>query len=121
MNNPSGEASAIPIPYPLVSASNYLTVLPVETEFDSKAQAVVHGSVDALTEQDSTTFKALEGMAVFDCELNLSRQHPDRKTRVVWCMMSCRIRTRKIDASRFKEIDNLLKFERSECDVSRGK
>ena len=45
-----------------------VTVLPVETEFDSKTQAVVHGSVDALTEQDSTTFEALEGTAVFDNE-----------------------------------------------------
>ena len=68
VNNPSGAASAIPILFPLVSASNYLTVLPVETEFDSKAQAIVHGSVDAVTEQDSTTFEAVEGMAVFDSE-----------------------------------------------------
>ena len=44
MDNPPGAASSIPISYPLVSASNYLTVLPVETEFDSKAQAVVHGN-----------------------------------------------------------------------------
>ena len=57
VDNPSGAASSIPVSYPLVSASNYLTVLPVETEFDSKAQAVVHGSVDAVTEQDSTTFE----------------------------------------------------------------
>ena len=49
-------------------ASNYLTVLPVEIEFGSKAQAVVHGTVDAVTEQDSTTFEATEGMAVFDSE-----------------------------------------------------
>ena len=48
VDNPSGDASAIPISYPLVSASNYLTVLPVGTEFDSKAQVVVHGSVDAV-------------------------------------------------------------------------
>ena len=67
VDNPSRDASAMPISYPLVSASNYLTVLPVETEFDSKAQAVVHGSVD-VTEQDSTTFEAVEGMAVFDSE-----------------------------------------------------
>ena len=33
-----------------------MTVVPVETEFDSKAQAVVHGSVDAVTEPESTTF-----------------------------------------------------------------
>ena len=37
VENLSGAASSIPISYPLVSASNYLTVLPVETEFDSKA------------------------------------------------------------------------------------
>ena len=34
----------------------------------AKAQAVVHGSADAVTEQDSTTFEAIEGMAVFDGE-----------------------------------------------------
>ena len=68
VENPSGAASSIPISYPLVSASNYLTVLPVETEFDSKAQEVVDGSVDAVTERDSTTFEAIEGMAVFDNE-----------------------------------------------------
>ena len=65
VENLSGAASSIPLSYPLVSASNYLTVLPVEIEFDSKAQAVVHGSVDAVTEQDSTTFEATEGIAVF--------------------------------------------------------
>ena len=43
-------------------------MLPVETEFDSKAQAVVHGSADAVTEQDSTTFEAIGGVAVFDGE-----------------------------------------------------
>ena len=57
VDNPSGAASSVPISYPLVFASNYLTVLPVETEVDSKAQTVVHGSVDAVTEQDSTTFR----------------------------------------------------------------
>ena len=61
-------ASSTPSPHPLISASNCLTVLPVETEFDSKAQAVVHGSVDAVTEQNSTIFEAIEGMAVFDSE-----------------------------------------------------
>ena len=68
VENLSGAASSIPHSLPLVSASNYLTVLPVETEFDSKAQAVVHGSADAVTEQNSTTFEAIEGMAVFDSE-----------------------------------------------------
>ena len=37
VDNPRDAASSIPISYPLVSASNHLTVLPVETEFDSKA------------------------------------------------------------------------------------
>ena len=44
VENLSGAASSIPLSSPLVSTSNYLTVLPVETEFDSKAQAVVHGN-----------------------------------------------------------------------------
>ena len=68
VDNQSGAASSIPLSLPLVSASNFLTVLPVETEFDSKAQAVVHGSVDTVTGQNSTTFEAIEGMAVFDDE-----------------------------------------------------
>ena len=68
VDNPPDAASSTPSPYPLISASNYLTVLPVENEFDSKAQAVVHGSADAVTGQDSTTFEAIEGMAVFDDE-----------------------------------------------------
>ena len=68
VDNPPDAASSTPSPYPSTSASNYLTVLPVETEFDSKAQAVVHGSVDAVTRQNSTTFEAIEGMAVFDDE-----------------------------------------------------
>ena len=50
VGNLSGAASSIPLSLPLASASHYLTVLPAETEFDSKAQAVVHGSVDAVTE-----------------------------------------------------------------------
>ena len=41
VDNPPGAASSILSPYPLISASNYLTVLPVESKFDSKAQAVV--------------------------------------------------------------------------------
>ena len=36
--------------------------------FDSEAQAIVHGSVDALPEQGRTTFDASQGMAVFDNE-----------------------------------------------------
>ena len=91
VDNPSGDASAIPISYPLVSASNYLTVLPVEIEFDSKAQAVVHGSVDAVTEQDSTTFEAVEGTAVFDNETQSFWVAPRPKGQE-WCG---RIRTRK--------------------------
>ena len=52
VDNPPDAAFSTTSPYPLISAINYLTVLPVETEFDSKAQAVVHGSADAV----STTF-----------------------------------------------------------------
>ena len=72
VDNPLDAAFSRPSPYPLISAINYLIVLPVETEFDSKAQAVVHGSADAVTGQDSTTFDAIEGMAVFDAKYELS-------------------------------------------------
>ena len=61
-----------------------MTVLPVETEFDSKAQAVVHGSVDAVTGHDSTTFEAIEGMAVFDSETKSFWVAP-RTERQEWC------------------------------------
>ena len=101
-----------PIPYPSVSASNYLTVLPVETEFDSKAQPVVHGSVDAVTGQDSTTFEAIEGMAVFDSETQsfwVAHPRPKDKSGVVYVELS-ETDMKKFDASRFKEIDNLFKL-----------
>ena len=68
VNNPPDAAFSTPSPFPLTPARRYLTVLPVETEFDSKAQAVVHGSADAVTGQDSTTCEAIEGMAVLDEE-----------------------------------------------------
>ena len=84
MDNPLDAASSIRSPYPLISASNYLTVLPVETDFDSKAQAVVHGSVDAVTGQDSTTFEAIEGMAVFDSETKAFWVAP-KIERQEWC------------------------------------
>ena len=111
VDNPPGTASSIPFSYPLISASNYLTVLPVETEFDSKAQAVVHGSVGAVTEQDSTTFEAIEGMAVFDGETQSFwvAPRPKDKSGVVYDELS-ETDKKKFDASRFKEIDNLLKL-----------
>ena len=111
VENLSGAASSIPTSLPLVSASNYLTDLPVETEFDSKAQAVVHGSVDAVTERDSTTFEAVEGMAVFDSETQSFwvAPRPKDKSGVV-CDELSDTDKKKIDASRFKEIDNLLKL-----------
>ena len=94
-----------------MSASNYLTVLPVETKFVSKAQAVVHGSVDAVTERDSTTFEAIEGMAVFDSETQSFwvAPRPKDKSGVVHDELSDTDK-KKIDASRSKEIDNLLKL-----------
>ena len=111
LENLSGAASSIPLSLPLVSASNYLTVLPVETEFDSKAQAVVHGSVDAVTERDWTTFEAIEGMAVFDSETQSFwvAPRPKDKSSVVYDELSD-MDKKKLDASRFKEIDNLLKL-----------
>ena len=111
VENRSGAASSIPLSYPLVSASNYLTVLPVETEFDSKAQAVVHGSVDTATEQDWTIFEAIEGMAVFDSETQYFwvAPRPKNKSGAVYDELS-ETDKKKFDASRFKEIDNLLKL-----------
>ena len=111
VENLSGVASSIPLSYPLVSASNYLTVLPVEKEFDSKAHAVVHGSVDAVTEQDLTTFEAIEGMAVFDSETQSFwvAPRPKDKSGVVYDELSDTDK-KKFEASRFKEIDNLLKL-----------
>ena len=110
-DNPLDAASSTPSPHPVISASNYLTVLPVETEFDSKAQAVVHGSVDAVTERDSTTFEAIEGMAVFDSETQSFwvAPRPKDKSGVVHDELSD-TNKKKFDASRFKEIDNLLKL-----------
>ena len=111
VDNPPGAASSTPSPYPLISFSNYLTVLPVETEFDSKALVVVHGSVDAVTGQDSTTFEAVEGMAVFDDETRAFwvAPRPKGKSGVVYDELS-ETDKEKFDASRFKEIDNLLKL-----------
>ena len=111
VDNPPDAASSILSPYPLISASNYLTVHPVETEFDSKAQAVVHGSVDAVTGQDSTTFEAIEGMAVFDIETQAFwvAPRPKDKSGVVYDELS-ETDKKKFDASRFKEIDNLMKL-----------
>ena len=111
VDNPPGTASSIPLSLPLVSASNYLTVLPVETELDSKAQAVVHGSVNAVTEPDLTTFEAIEGMAVFDSETQSFwvSPRPKDKSGVVYDELSDTDK-KKFDASRFKEIDNLLKL-----------
>ena len=84
-------------------------MLPVVTEFDSNAQAVVHGSADVLTGQDSTTFEAIEGMAVFDDETRAFwvAPRPKDKRGVVYDELSDTDK-KKYDASRFKEIDNLL-------------
>ena len=111
VDNPPDAASSILSLYPLISASNYLTVLPVETEFDSKAQAVVHGSVDAETGQDSSTFEAIEGMDVFESETQAFwvASRPKDKSGAVYDELS-ETDKKKFDASRFKEIDNLLKL-----------
>ena len=58
----------------------------LETVFDSQAHAIVHGSVDALPEQDPTTFEASQSMA----------------SGVVYDDLSSK--DNKIDDSRFKEI-----------------
>ena len=104
------------------SARNYLTVLPVEIEFDSKAQAAVHGSVDAVTEQEPTTFEAIEGVAVVDSETQSFwvAPRPKDKSGVENDELS-ETNKKKFGAPRFKEIDNLLKLNAPQCDVSRGK
>ena len=51
-----------------ISASTYLTVFPCEPGFNSQAQAVVHGSDDALPDPEPNTFDADTVMAVFDNE-----------------------------------------------------
>ena len=119
VENLSGAASSIPLSYPLVSASNYLTVLPVETEFDSKAQAIVHGSVDAVTEQDLTTFEAIEGMVEFDSETQSFwvAPRPKDKSGVVYDELSDtdkkKIRSIQIQGNR-----QFVEIERSQCYVS---
>ena len=122
VENLSGAASSIPLSLPLVSASKNLTVLPVETEFDSKAQAVVYGSVDAVTERDSTTFEAIEGMAVFDSETKSFwvAPRPKDKSGVVYDELSDtdKKKNRRIQIQGNRQ---LVKIERSQCDVSQRK
>ena len=55
MDNPPDAASSTPSPYPLISASNYLTVPPVETEFDSKGGSRARDA-DFATGQNSAVF-----------------------------------------------------------------
>ena len=70
----------------------------------------MHGSVDAVTEQNSTTLKQSKEWLCSIARHNLSGWHPDRKTRgVVYDELSETVK-KKFDASRFKEIDNLLKL-----------
>ena len=71
----------------------------------------MHGSVDAVTGQNSTTFEAIEGMAVFDSETQSFwvAPRPKDKSGVVYDELS-ETDKNKFDASRFKEIDNLLKL-----------
>ena len=121
MESLSGAASSTPLWLPVVSTSNYLTVLPAETEFDSKAQAVVHGSVDAVTERDSTTYEAIEGMAVFDDETQSFwvAPRPKDKSGVVYDELSDEDKkNRRVQIQGNRQ---LVEIERSQCDVSRGK
>ena len=66
----------------------------------------MHGSVDAVTERDSTNFEAIEGMAVFDSETQSFwvAPRPEDKSGVVYDEQS-EMHKKKFDASRFKEID----------------
>ena len=64
-----------------------------------------------MTRQDSTTIEAIEGMAVFDSETQSFwvAPRPKDKSGVVYDELSDTDK-KKIDASRFTEIDNLLKL-----------
>ena len=67
--------------------------------------------VGAIPEQDKTTFEASEGMAVFDDETRsywVSSRLKDKRG-VVYDELSDQDK-KEFDAARFKEIDNLLKF-----------
>ena len=123
VENLSGTASSIPFSYPLVSASNYLTVLPAEAEFYPKARAVVHGSCRRRdrTRLDDLLRQSKEWLC-FDSETQSFwvAPRPKDKSGVVYDELS-ETDKKKFDASRFKEIDNLFETERSQCDDSRGK
>ena len=87
-----------------ISASTFLTVPSCETGFDSLAQAVVHGSDDALPDSEPLTFEANEGMAVFDNETQSFWVSPKPKDKSgVLYDESISENKRKFDASRFKE------------------
>ena len=99
--------------HPQISASTNLTVLPSETGFDSMAQAVVHGSVDALPELEPDTFEASGSMAVFGNETRSFwfwvAPKPKDKSGMLFDELSSEDK-KKLDASRFKEIDNLMQL-----------
>ena len=94
-----------------ISASTYLTVFPRETGFDSLAQAIVHGSDDALLDPEPNTFEADEGMAVFDngTKSFWVSPKPQDKGGVLYDELTSENK-KKFDAARSKEIDNLLKL-----------
>ena len=81
----------------------------------------MHGSVDAVTEQDSTTFEGIEGMAVFDSETQSFwvAPRPKDKSGVVYDELS------DTEKRKFRRIlqgnRQLVEIERSQCHVSRGK
>ena len=79
--------------------------------FDSLAQTVVHGSDDALPDPEPNTFEADKGKAVFDNETQSSGMSPKPKDKsgVLYDELTSESK-KKFGASRFKDIDNLLKF-----------
>ena len=78
----------------------------------STSQAIVHGSVDAVPEQDPTTLEASKCLAVFDNGTRSCWIAPKPKDNrgVVYDELSSEDE-KEVDASRFKEIDNLLKLD----------
>ena len=82
----------------------------------------MHGSVDAVTRKDSTTFEAIEGMAVFDSKTQVFWVAPRTKDKsgVVHDELS-ETDKKKVRRIQIQGNRQLVEIERSQCHVSRGK
>ena len=100
-----------PYPFPYVPPSQYLAVLEEEPdEYDSKLEVFV-ASADKESCAVKATFTAVNAVAYFDLETRAFwvAPAPKDKSGVVYEELSDADKT-KFDASRFKEVDNLIKL-----------